>query len=94
MSNTISKSMDSEKKYELTNTPSCLEGEICDHTPANSPGSNEALIQDAIEAIGMGRYQWKLMASCGFGFIADQVRPSGILTARFSNRSSDASSLY
>ncbi|OQE27976.1 hypothetical protein PENFLA_c005G10105 [Penicillium flavigenum] len=73
MSNTLFKSMDSEKKYELANTPSCLEIEICDHTPANSPGSNEALIQDAIEAIGMGRYQWKLMASCGFGFIADQM---------------------
>ena len=73
--------MDTEKKTELTNSLSFSEGEIGHTTTANLPTPNAALIQDAIEAIGMGRYQWQLMVSCGFGFVVDQVRADGISTA-------------
>ncbi len=73
--------MDTEKKPELTNSLSFSEGEKGHTTTANLPTPNAALIQDAIEAIGMGRYQWQLMVSCGFGFVVDQVRADGISTA-------------
>lgn len=85
--------METEKKSELTHdTPSLLEGEISHQ--ASPPSNNVSLIQDAIEAIGMGRYQWQLMASCGFGFIADQVIAIDILRNSCPNRSSDASSFH
>ena len=35
--------------------------------------SNEVVVDQAIDAIGMGRYQWQLLFSCGFGFLVDQV---------------------
>lgn len=35
--------------------------------------SNEVVVDQAIDAIGMGRYQWELLFSCGFGFLVDQV---------------------
>ncbi|KAL4937858.1 hypothetical protein BDV06DRAFT_232288 [Aspergillus oleicola] len=35
--------------------------------------SNQLVVEQAIEDIGMGRYQWWLLFSCGFGFLVDQV---------------------
>ncbi|OJJ61376.1 hypothetical protein ASPSYDRAFT_56700 [Aspergillus sydowii CBS 593.65] len=35
--------------------------------------SNEVVVDQAIDAIGMGRYQWQLLFSCGFGFLVDQM---------------------
>ncbi|PKY07927.1 putative sugar transporter [Aspergillus campestris IBT 28561] len=65
--------MDAEKKDELTQTPSVSEGKTAPHYAPEPSSPNDTIIQNAIEAIGMGRYQWQLLASCGFGFIADQM---------------------
>ncbi|KAE8163824.1 major facilitator superfamily domain-containing protein [Aspergillus tamarii] len=67
--------MDTEKKSEeiITRKPSLAEGTVTSHQGANPPDFNQLAINNAIEAIGMGRYQWQLMVSCGFGFIADQM---------------------
>ncbi|KAL2816972.1 major facilitator superfamily domain-containing protein [Aspergillus granulosus] len=35
--------------------------------------SNQLVVHQALEAIGMGRYQWQLLFSCGFGFLVDQM---------------------
>ncbi|KAL4906962.1 hypothetical protein BDW74DRAFT_167020 [Aspergillus multicolor] len=35
--------------------------------------SNQLVVDQAIDAIGMGRYQWQLLFSCGFGFLVDQM---------------------
>ncbi|KAL3490022.1 major facilitator superfamily domain-containing protein [Aspergillus germanicus] len=35
--------------------------------------TNQLVVHQAIEAIGMGRYQWGLLCSCGFGFVVDQM---------------------
>ncbi|KAL5342056.1 major facilitator superfamily domain-containing protein [Aspergillus crustosus] len=35
--------------------------------------SNQLVVDRAIDAIGMGRYQWQLLFSCGFGFLVDQM---------------------
>ncbi|KAJ6098915.1 sugar transporter [Penicillium canescens] len=64
--------MDAEKKQELSKEQSLSEGAMVPHNEAD-PSSNIAAIHDAIENIGMGRYQWGLTLSCGFGFIADQM---------------------
>lgn len=37
--------------------------------------SNILIVHHAIEAIGMGKYQWQLLTTCGFGFLIDQVCP-------------------
>jgi hypothetical protein len=37
-------------------------------------GANLILVDETIEAIGFGKFQWQLTLSCGFGFLADQVR--------------------
>jgi hypothetical protein len=65
--------MDTEKKQDLSKEQSLSEGAVAPHYETD-PGSNIAVIHDAIENIGMGRYQWGLTLSCGFGFIADQVK--------------------
>lgn len=35
--------------------------------------ANLARVDEAIEAIGFGKYHWQLVISCGFGFLVDQV---------------------
>ncbi|KAL4799463.1 major facilitator superfamily domain-containing protein [Aspergillus venezuelensis] len=35
--------------------------------------SNQLVVEQAIEDIGMGKYQWWLLFSCGFGFLVDQI---------------------
>lgn len=68
--------MDPEKKDELAQTASVSEGKTAPHYGPEPCSPNDIVIQNAIETIGMGRYQWQLLASCGFGFIADQVGPA------------------
>jgi hypothetical protein len=34
---------------------------------------NVAVINNAVEVCGMGRYQWQMFFTCGFGFFVDQV---------------------
>lgn len=34
---------------------------------------NLKVIEEAVEAIGFGKFHWQLTMSCGFGFLADQV---------------------
>ncbi|KAF9883609.1 hypothetical protein FE257_003116 [Aspergillus nanangensis] len=66
--------MDPDKKPEqLTHQPSLAEGTVSPPNAETCLELNQALIHNAIERIGMGRYQWQLMVSCGFGFIADQA---------------------
>ncbi|UNI24496.1 hypothetical protein JDV02_010236 [Purpureocillium takamizusanense] len=48
------------------------------HSQSGSPAiddshANLARVDDAIEAIGWGKYQWQLALTCGFGFLADQM---------------------
>lgn len=74
--------MDTERKSELINASSCSEGKISHSSTEANLNPNEALVQDAIETIGMGRYQWQLMVSCGFGFVVDQVSACDILSRK------------
>jgi len=37
------------------------------------------LLNDAIQDIGMGRYQWHLFVVAGFGWLSDNVLPSFML---------------
>ena len=34
---------------------------------------NHEVINQAIQAIGFGKFQWQLTFSCGFGFLVDQA---------------------
>ncbi|KAH8592347.1 putative sugar transporter [Bisporella sp. PMI_857] len=34
---------------------------------------NMALLNASIESIGMGKYQWQMFFTCGFGFVVDQI---------------------
>lgn len=43
------------------------------HVEGDGENSNHALVTEAIEAIGFGKYQWQLTFTCGFGFLVDQV---------------------
>lgn len=36
--------------------------------------TNNVIVDETIEAIGFGKFQWQLTFSCGFGFLVDQVR--------------------
>jgi len=48
-------------------------GSMVSASYADAPNPNHVIVDHAIEAIGMGRYQWYLTISCGFGFVVDQV---------------------
>ncbi len=43
---------------------------------------NLKLVGESIDAIGFGKFQWRLTLTCAFGFLADQVRdnPAGDLS--------------
>lgn len=43
------------------------------HAEGEVENVNLALVAEAIEAIGFGKYQWQLTLTCGFGFLVDQV---------------------
>lgn len=66
------------QKIELGNLarPDVADGIVLevDNSVVKPREDNEQIVSQAIEAIGMGRYQWSLAASCGFGFLVDQVR--------------------
>ncbi|KUL82554.1 hypothetical protein ZTR_09172 [Talaromyces verruculosus] len=42
-------------------------------TGRETEDSNMLIVNHAIEAIGMGKYQWQLLTTCGFGFLIDQM---------------------
>lgn len=44
-------------------------------TGRETEDSNMLVVHHAIESIGMGKYQWQLLTTCGFGFLIDQVCP-------------------
>lgn len=48
-------------------------GTVVSGSGINLPDPNHVIVDNAIEVIGMGRYQWKLTVSCGFGFVVDQA---------------------
>ncbi|KAK1637553.1 major facilitator superfamily domain-containing protein [Colletotrichum phormii] len=39
----------------------------------NDVEQNLKVIEEAVEAIGFGKFHWQLSMSCGFGFLADQM---------------------
>ncbi|KAF2148108.1 putative sugar transporter [Myriangium duriaei CBS 260.36] len=57
---------------ELTKHATCGEGTVLVINHAGESPA-EAAISRAIETIGMGRYQYQLLFTCGFGFIVDQM---------------------
>jgi hypothetical protein len=67
-----------ERKIELGNIarPDVADGSVLETEigGVKHEETNEQIVSQAIESIGMGRYQWSLAASCGFGFLVDQVR--------------------
>jgi hypothetical protein len=59
----------SEEMNRIKSARSVVQGTVDAHE------TNQLVVHQAIEAIGMGRYQWGLLCSCGFGFVVDQVWP-------------------
>ena len=71
----------SKKSFEkpFNREPSRVDGTVT--SVVNMSSSNESdvatnlgLVDETIEAIGFGKYQWQLTVTCGFGFLVDQVR--------------------
>lgn len=60
----------------LSPVPSNAHGSTVEYTqqPMSPTEKNLIVIDEAVEAIGFGKFQWQLTLSCGFGFLADQVR--------------------
>lgn len=58
----------------LEPTPSHNDGTVLsfDGVP-DDMAANLKVVDDTIEAIGFGKFQWQLALTCGFGFLADQV---------------------
>lgn len=50
--------------------------EYTKHPGLGDVDRNIRVIDEAVEAIGVGRFQWQLALSCGLGFLADQVGPA------------------
>lgn len=48
-------------------------GHHLSHAEGEVEHINLAIVTEAIEAIGFGKYQWQLTFTCGFGFLVDQV---------------------
>ncbi|EJD39636.1 MFS general substrate transporter [Auricularia subglabra TFB-10046 SS5] len=58
--------------------PSNVDGEALNSsrpTSATPQQRKMVLISDAIEACGMGRYQWRIFCLCGFGYMLDLMWP-------------------
>lgn len=53
--------------------------------------NNGKVLAESIDQIGMGRYQWQLFCTCGFGFAVDQVGP---LSSYFKDNSLSPSRFY
>ncbi|KAJ3512678.1 hypothetical protein NM208_g15290 [Fusarium decemcellulare] len=65
--------MDKESNTEIRRALSPSDGQVLDHVAMHQ--RNMAKVNHAIEEIGFGRYQWKLFATCGFGYLLDQMLP-------------------
>lgn len=61
-----------QKPTDLSQIRSEAMGEV-DISYHDQQKYNLLLTNDAVEKIGMGRYQWQMCFTCGFGFIVDQV---------------------
>ncbi|KXJ91655.1 putative sugar transporter [Microdochium bolleyi] len=62
------------KAHQLTPQQSHVQGDMLSvGTSGNANPTNVLLAEEAIQAIGMGRYQWQLAVSAGFGFLVDQI---------------------
>lgn len=48
-------------------------GTMVSESGTNLPDPNHVVVDNAIEVIGMGRYQWNLTVPCGFGFVGDRA---------------------
>ncbi|WYZ42403.1 hypothetical protein EsH8_VI_000102 [Colletotrichum jinshuiense] len=59
----------------LSPVPSNTHGSTVEYTqqPLSPTETNLRVIDEAVEAIGFGKFQWQLTLSCGFGFLADQM---------------------
>lgn len=62
------------KEKTLHHASSSSYGEVIDPTGDDGVAVNLNRVDDAIESIGWGKYQWQLAVTCGFGFLVDQVR--------------------
>lgn len=60
--------------YDLAAVSARAEAELHDFHYDAATLHNVAVINNAIEMCGMGRYQWQMFFTCGFGFFVDQVR--------------------
>ena len=61
-------------EQSLTPQPSHAQGDVKSLDIVDgSDAANLLAVEEAMHAIGMGRYQWQLTASAGFGFLVDQV---------------------
>lgn len=62
-------------------------GTTVEYTPDNTHALSEVetnlrAIDEAVDAIGFGKFQWQLALSCGFGFLADQVGTQAFVKCR------------
>lgn len=64
---------------KVTQQGSRADGDVVALTEAGE-GPAAVFISSAIETIGMGRYQWQLLFTCGFGYLVDQVYPLHLRT--------------
>lgn len=55
-----------EKAAPITSQGQGLQYPLASREPEDS---NIVIVHHAIEAIGMGKYQWQLLTTCGFGFL-------------------------
>lgn len=67
-----------KKNYRLEIPAKAMLHEKAREVLSNVPSKEELstsqdLLTDAIECIGMGRYQWRLFFFCGFGWAVDQM---------------------
>ncbi|QGA12644.1 hypothetical protein EYB26_000288 [Talaromyces marneffei] len=62
--------MSMEKAAPVTSQDQGLQYPLAGREAVNS---NILIVHHAIERIGMGKYQWQLLTTCGFGFLIDQM---------------------
>ncbi len=67
----LEKAFDREQSH-ANGTTTSVANLASDHD--SEVATNLGIVDEAIEAIGFGKYQWQLTLTCGFGFLVDQVR--------------------
>lgn len=71
---------DTEQELQLPAPQEKFEhGTVVAESLANAVDPNRAVVEHAIEAIGMGRYQVNMTILCGFGFVVDQASRADLL---------------